>query len=64
VRLIILKSLRTIKDYVADVVVIWQLEDGVAIDDVDIMHVKRMDYSGSHKYRYRGCKERLCIRKN
>jgi hypothetical protein len=39
------------EDYVADVVVIWQLEDDVAVDDVDTLHVKRMDYSGSHKYK-------------
>jgi hypothetical protein len=35
------------EDYVADVVVIWQLED-----DVDTLHVNRMDYSGSDKYKY------------
>jgi hypothetical protein len=39
---------------VADVVVICQLMDDVAVDDVDTLHVKRMDCSGSHKYRYRG----------
>jgi hypothetical protein len=36
-----------------DVVVIWQLKDDVAIDDVDTLHVKRIDCSESHKYRYR-----------
>jgi hypothetical protein len=36
-----------------DVVVIWQLKDDVTIDDVDTLHVKRMDCSESHKYRYR-----------
>jgi hypothetical protein len=41
------------EDYVMDVVVIWQLKDDVAIDNVDILHVKRMDCSESHKYRYR-----------
>jgi hypothetical protein len=38
----------TVEYYVADVVMIWQLED------VDTLHVKRMDCSGSHKYSYRG----------
>jgi hypothetical protein len=41
------------EDYVMDVVVIWQLKDDVTIDDVDTLHVKRMDCSESHKYRYR-----------
>jgi hypothetical protein len=36
------------EDYVMDVVVIWQLKD-----DVDTLHVKRIDCSESHKYRYR-----------
>jgi hypothetical protein len=40
------------KDYVTDVVVIWQLEDDVSVDDVYTLHIKRMDYNGSHKYRY------------
>jgi hypothetical protein len=31
-----------------DIVVIWWMED-----DVDTLHIKRMDCSGSHKYRYR-----------
>jgi hypothetical protein len=26
----------------------------VAVDDVDILHVKRINCSGSYKYRYRG----------
>jgi hypothetical protein len=39
---------------VAHIVVIWQLEVDLVVDDVDIIHVKRMDCSGSHKYRYRG----------
>jgi hypothetical protein len=42
------------EDYVTDIVVIWQLEYDVTVDDVDTLHVKRMDCSGSHKYRYRG----------
>jgi hypothetical protein len=42
------------KDYMTDVVVIWQLEDDVAVDDVDTLHVNRMDYSESHKYRNKG----------
>jgi hypothetical protein len=29
-----------------DVVVIWQLMYNVAVDDVDISHVKKMDCSG------------------
>jgi hypothetical protein len=34
------------QDYVADyVMLIWQLVDDVAVDDVDILHVKRMTYS-------------------
>jgi hypothetical protein len=42
------------QNYVTDdVVVIWHLEDDVAVYDVDTLHVKRMDCSGSHKYRYR-----------
>jgi hypothetical protein len=42
------------EDYMTDVVVIWQLEDDVAVDDVDTLHVNRMDYSESHKYRNKG----------
>jgi hypothetical protein len=32
---------------VGDVVPIWQLVDDVAVDDVDILHVKRMTCSES-----------------
>jgi hypothetical protein len=39
---------------VADVVTICHLEDDVTVDHVDTLHIKRMDCSGSHKYRYRG----------
>jgi hypothetical protein len=47
VRLIILKFY-TIQDYVTDdPILIWQLMDDVTIDDVDILHVKRMTSSGS-----------------
>jgi hypothetical protein len=36
------------QDYVADdVVLIWQLMDNVVVDDVDILHVKRITCSGS-----------------
>jgi hypothetical protein len=38
----------TMEDYVADVVMICQLED-----EVDTLHAKRMNCSRSHKYRYR-----------
>jgi hypothetical protein len=37
------------KDYVIDVVVIWQLED-----DVNTLHVNRMNCTKSYKYSYRG----------
>jgi hypothetical protein len=30
------------EDYVADLVVIWQLEDYVTVDDVNIFYVKNM----------------------
>jgi hypothetical protein len=30
-----------------DVALIWQLVDNVAVDDVDILHVKRMTCNGS-----------------
>jgi hypothetical protein len=47
VRLIILKFY-TIQDYVTDdAILIWQLMDDVTVDDVDILHVKRMTSSGS-----------------
>jgi hypothetical protein len=47
VRLIILKFCTT-QDYVVDdVVLICQLPDDMAIDDVDILHVKRMTCSRS-----------------
>jgi hypothetical protein len=29
------------------------LEDYVAVDDVDTLHIKKINYSGSYKYRYR-----------
>jgi hypothetical protein len=46
------------QDYVADdVVMIWHLEDDVAVDDADILYVKRMNFSRSHKYRYRALQE-------
>jgi hypothetical protein len=36
------------QDYIADdVVLIWQLVDDVPVDDVDILHVKRMTCSVS-----------------
>jgi hypothetical protein len=36
------------QDYVADdVVLIWQLMDNVVVDDVDILHAKRITCSGS-----------------
>jgi hypothetical protein len=41
-RLIILKFFN-MQDYVADdVVLIWQLVNDVTVDDVDILHIKRM----------------------
>jgi hypothetical protein len=41
------------QDYMADdVVMIWHLEDDMTVDDVDILHIKRMNFNGSHKYRY------------
>jgi hypothetical protein len=47
VRLIILK-LNNMQDYVTDdLVLIWQLLDNVAVDDADILHVKRRTSSGS-----------------
>jgi hypothetical protein len=32
---------------------IWQLKDDVTVDDVDALHVKKMNCSESHKYMYR-----------
>jgi hypothetical protein len=47
VRLIILKFY-TIQDYVTDdVVLIYQLMDGVVVDDVNTLHIKIMTYSES-----------------
>jgi hypothetical protein len=43
------------EDYVVDVVVICQLEDHVVVDDINNLHINRMDCSGSHKYMYRWC---------
>jgi hypothetical protein len=41
-------KISTMQDYVVDdIVLIWQLVDNVVVDDVDILHVKRMTYSGS-----------------
>jgi hypothetical protein len=39
------------------VVMIWHLEDDVTVDDVDNLYGKRMNYSESHKYKYRGFRE-------
>jgi hypothetical protein len=47
------------EDYVADLVVIWQLEDYVTVDDVNILYVKNMSYSESYKYRQRGLEHDL-----